>query len=118
MNARRILESTYLESDEKLFSLEIENYTEKSLSRKQLIERLESYISRKNDRQCQERLQKITKLAVSQVHFQCNDSWFVQINGLAMVPSMAVIYENLWHNGYKLALKMETLEVKTLKKRW
>ena len=41
------------------------------------------------------------------VYFKCNDSWYVQVDGLAMVVSLIVILANLWLKKYESALKQE-----------
>ena len=43
-------------------------------------------------------------MAVSQVHFKCNETWYVQKDGLAMGASLAVILANLWLKQYETAL--------------
>ena len=47
-------------------------------------------------------------MAVSKVYFKCNDSWYVQTDGLAMDASLAVILANLWLKNYEFALRQET----------
>ena len=42
-------------------------------------------------------------MAVSKVYFKCNDSWYVQNDGLAMGASLAVILANLWLKEYEFA---------------
>ena len=38
---------------------------------------------------------------------KCNNSWYVQVDGLAMGASLAVILANLWLKEYKFALREE-----------
>ena len=46
-------------------------------------------------------------MAVSKVYFKCNDSWYVQVDGLAMGASLAVILANLWLKQYEFAVRQE-----------
>ena len=46
-------------------------------------------------------------MVVSKVYFMCNDSWYVQVDGLAMGASLAVILANLWLKEYEFALRQE-----------
>ena len=52
-------------------------------------------------------------MAVSEVHFECNETWFVQKIRLAMGASLAVILANIWLKEYEQALKMEIPELTT-----
>ena len=45
-------------------------------------------------------------MAVNKIYFKCNDSWYVQIDGLA-IPILAVILANLWLKQNKFALRQE-----------
>ena len=47
---------------------------------------------------------KFLSMAVSNVHFKCNDTWYVQKEGLAMGASLAVILANLWLKYYEKVL--------------
>ena len=40
-------------------------------------------------------MKRLLNMAVSKVYFECNDSWYVQVDGLAMGASLAVILANL-----------------------
>ena len=46
-------------------------------------------------------------MAISKVYFKCNDSWYVQVDGLAMGASLAVILSNLCLKEYEFALRQE-----------
>ena len=52
-------------------------------------------------------MKKLLNMTVSKVYFKCNDSWCVQVNGLAMGASLAVILANLWLKEYEFALRQE-----------
>ena len=49
----------------------------------------------------------LLNMAVSKVYFKCNDSWYVQIDGLAMGASLAVILAVSWLKEYEFALRQE-----------
>ena len=59
-------------------------------------------------------MKKLLNLAVSKVHFKCNDLWYVQKDGLAIGASLAVILANLWLKEYEPALKKEVLKLTVL----
>ena len=40
-------------------------------------------------------MKHLLRLAVTNVHFKCNDKWYCQKDGLAMGASLAVILANL-----------------------
>ena len=46
-------------------------------------------------------------MAVSKVYFKCTNSWYVQVDGLAMGVSLVVILANLWLKEYDFALRQE-----------
>ena len=48
-------------------------------------------------------------MALSKVYFNSKDSWYVQVDGLAMSASLAVILVNLWLKEYEIALRQEIL---------
>ena len=52
-------------------------------------------------------MKRLLNMAVSKVYFKCNDSWYVQVDGLAMGASLAVILANLWLKEYEFALRKE-----------
>ena len=52
-------------------------------------------------------MKRLLNMAVSKVFFKCNDSWYVQVDGLAMGASLAVILANLWLKEYEFALRQQ-----------
>ena len=52
-------------------------------------------------------MKKFLNLAVNKVYFKFSDSWYVQVDGLAMDASLAVILANLWLEEHKFALRQE-----------
>ena len=46
----------------------------------------------------------LLSMAVSRAHFKCNETWYVQKDGLAMSASLAVILIILWLKQYETAL--------------
>ena len=56
-------------------------------------------------------MKRLLKMAVSQVHFKCNETWYVQKDGLAMGASLAVILANLWLKQYETALSRDIPEM-------
>ena len=58
-------------------------------------------------------MNRLLELAVKNVHFKCNESWYCQKDGLAMGPSLAVILANLWIKPWQPQLKLRTPKCKT-----
>ena len=54
---------------------------------------------------------RLLNMAVSQVHFKCNETWYIQKDGLTMEESLAVILANLWLKQYKTALSRDIPEM-------
>ena len=52
-------------------------------------------------------MKRLLNMAVSKVCFKCNNSWYVQVDGLAMGASLAVTLANLWLKEYEFALRQE-----------
>ena len=52
-------------------------------------------------------MKRLLNMAVSKVYFKCNDSWYVQVDGLAMGASLAVVAANLWLKELEFALRQE-----------
>ena len=55
-------------------------------------------------------MKRLLNMAVSQVHFKCKETWYVQ-DGLAMGASLAVILANFWLKQYKTALSRDIPEM-------
>ena len=52
-------------------------------------------------------MKRLLNVSNSRVYFKCNDSCSVQIDDLAMDPSLAVILANLWLKEYEFDLRQE-----------
>ena len=52
-------------------------------------------------------MKRLLNMAVSKKIFKCDDSWYVQIDGLAMGASLAVILAHLWLNENEFAFRQE-----------
>ena len=50
---------------------------------------------------------RLLYMAVSSIHFKCNDSWYVQKAGVSMVASLAVILAIFWFKDYEKVLAMD-----------
>ena len=57
-------------------------------------------------------MKRLLDLAVTNVHFKCNESWYCQKDGLAMGASLAVILANLWMKSWEPQLKYRHVNVK------
>ena len=56
-------------------------------------------------------MKRLLHLAVSQVHFKYNETWYIQKDGLAMWASLSVISANLWLMQYEFALSRDIPEM-------
>ena len=52
-------------------------------------------------------MKRLLNTAVIKVYFKCIDSWYVQIDGLAMCASLAAILANIRLKKYEFALRQE-----------
>ena len=53
-------------------------------------------------------MKRLLELAVTNVHFKCNEDWYCQKDGLAMVASLAVFSANFWMKSWEPHLKLQT----------
>ena len=58
-------------------------------------------------------MKRLLDLAVTNVHFKCNESCYCQKDGLAMDASLAVILANYWMKSLEPQLKLLTPKCKT-----
>ena len=56
-------------------------------------------------------MKRLLHMAGSHVKFKCNETWYVQKDGLAMGASLDVILENLWLMQYETELSRDYSEV-------
>ena len=56
-------------------------------------------------------MKRLLHMAVSQVHFKCNGTWYVQKDGSALGASLAVILTNFWLKQYETALSRDISEM-------
>ena len=56
-------------------------------------------------------MKRLLNMAVSQVHFKCNETWYVQKDRWAMWASLAVILANLWRKQYETAISRDIPEM-------
>ena len=106
--AREKIENIALDPDETIISLDVKSlYTNVPL--KEAIEiALHKLYSQESTPEIQRAtMKRLLNMAVSKVYFKCNDSWYVQVDGLAMGASLAVILANLWLKEYEFALRQQ-----------
>ena len=58
-------------------------------------------------------MKRLLELAVTNVHFTCNENWYCQKDGLAMSLSLAVILASVWMKFWMPHLKLQTTQCKT-----
>ena len=106
--AREKIENIALDPDETIISLDVKRlYTNVPL--KEAIEiALQKLYSQESPTEIQRAtMKRLLNMAVSKVYFKCNDSRYVQVDGLAMGASLAVILANLWLKEYEFALRQQ-----------
>ena len=54
-------------------------------------------------------MKSLLKLAVANVHFKFNETWYEQSDGLAMGASLAVILANVWMKSFESSLQKPKL---------
>ena len=112
LDAREILESTNLEPNENLISLVVMSlYTNVPLKEAIDIALRKLYEQDEPPSIARKTMKRLLNMAVSQVHFKCNETWYVQKDGLAMGASLAVILANLWLKQYETALSRDIPEM-------
>ena len=106
--ARETIENIALDPDETIISLDVKSlYT--NIPVKEAIEiALQKLYSQESPPEIQRAtMKRLLSMAVSKVYFKCNASWYVQVDGLAMGASLAVILANLWLKEYEFAPRQE-----------
>ena len=112
LDAREILESTNLEPNENLISLDVKSlYTNVPLKEAIDIALRKLYEQNETASIARKTMKRLLNMAVSQFHFKCNETWYVQKDGLAMGASNAVILANLWLKQYKTVLSGDIPEM-------
>ena len=102
LDTRKILESTNLEPNESLLSLDVKSlYTNVPLKEAIDIALRKLYDQDEPPSIARKTMNRLLNMAVSQVHFKCNETWYVQKDGLAMGAFLAVILANLWLKQYE-----------------
>ncbi|XP_063729576.1 uncharacterized protein LOC134857129 [Symsagittifera roscoffensis] len=109
LDAREILESTNLEPNENLRSLDVK----RNVPLKEAIDIALRKLYEQNEPPsiARKTMKRLLNMAVSRVHFKCNETWYVQKDGLAMGASLAVILANRWLKQYETALSRDIPEM-------
>ena len=112
LDAREILDSTNLEPNESLISLDVKSlYTNVPLKEAIDIALRKLYEQDEPPSFARKTTKRLLNMAVSQVHFKCNETFNVQKDGLVMEASLAVILANLWLKQHKTALSRDIPEM-------
>ena len=112
LDAIEILESTNLEPNENLISLDVKSlYTNVPLKEAADIALRKLYEQDEPPPIARKTMKRLLNMAVSQVHFKCSEILYVQKDGLAMGASPVVVLANLWLKQYKTALSRDIPEM-------
>ena len=93
--AREMIENIALNQDETVISLDVKSLYINVLLKEVIeiaLQKLYSQLSPPENQRAT--MKKLLNMAVSKVYFKCNDSWYVQVDGLAMGSSLAVFLAN------------------------
>ena len=94
---RGILESINLEPNENLISLDVKSlYTNVPLKEAIDIALRKLYEQDEPPSIARKTMKRLLNMAISRVHFKCNETWYVEKEGLAIGASLVVILANLW----------------------
>ena len=113
-DARKTLELIKLEKDEQILSLDVKSlYT--NVPVKEAINIALRSLYARDDKPDIPRttMKRLLELAVNNLHFKCNESWYCQKDRLAMGASLAVILTNIWMKLWEPQLKLQTAKCKT-----
>ena len=112
LDAREILDSTNLEPNEILISLDVKSlYTNVPLKEAIDIALRKLYEQDEPPSIARKTRKRQLNMAVSQVHFKCNETWHVKKDGLVMEASLAVILAILWLKQHETALSRDISEI-------
>ena len=112
LRAQTSKQLTNLEPNENLISLDVKSlYTNVPLKEAIDIVLRKLYGQDEPPSIARKTMKRLLNMAVSQVHFKCNETWYVQKDVLAMGASLAVILANLWLKQYEIALSKDIPEM-------
>ena len=111
LDARETLESTNLQPNENLISLDAKSlYTIVPLKEATGIALRKLYEQDEPPSIARKTMKRLLNMAVSQDHFKCIETLYVQKDGLAMAASLVVVLANLWLKQYETALSRDIPE--------
>ena len=103
-----MIENTKKDSDEIIFSLDVKNlYFIVPLKNAIDIALKKLYSQNEGPDLSRSTMKRLSYMDVSNVFFKCNNSWYVQEDGLVMGASPAVTLAHLWLKDYKKVLAMD-----------
>ena len=106
--------SKKLEKDEQILSLDVKSLYTNVPVKKAINIALRSLYARDDKPDIpRTTMKRLLELAITNVHFKCNEIWYCQKDGLAMGASLAVILTNLWMKSWEPQLKLQTPKCKT-----
>ena len=107
-DATETIENIALDPDETKIPLDMKSLYTNVLLKEAIEIALQKLCSQESPPEVQRAtMKRILKMAVSKVYFECNDSWYVQFDGLAMGASLTNILANLWLNEYEFTPRQE-----------
>ena len=105
-DARAALEAIKLDEDELVVSLDVKSlYTNVPVEEEIEIALEELYSIDEIPEIPSSAMKSLLRLAVTNIHFKCNEMWYTQSDGLEMGASLAVILANLWIKSFKKPLQ-------------
>ena len=120
-DASAALEAIKSDEDELVVSFDVKSlYTNVPVEEAIEIALKELYSSGEVPEMSRSVMKSLLRLAVTNVHFKCNNVWYTQSDGLAMGASLAVVLANLWMKTFKKSLQKPNAgrEKKLVIQRW
>ena len=112
-DARKNLQQIKLEKDEQIQSLDVKSLYPNVPVKEAINIALRSLYARDNKPDIpRTKMKRLLELAVTNVHFKCNESLYCQKDGLSMGASLTVILANLWMKSWKPQMKLQTPKCK------
>ena len=109
LETRKKLEMLVLDENEQTISLDVKSlYTNVPVSEAMEIALRSLYSGDDAPQIDKSTLKLLLKLAVTNVHFKSNNTWYCQKDGLAMGASLAVILANIWMKSFEDQLNKES----------
>ena len=112
LDVREALEQVKLDDDEEIFSLDVKSlYTKVPVKEAIDLAVDKLYATDKPPKMTKSAFSSLMELAVVNVRFMANNSWYVQRDGVAMGSALSVILANLWMKKFEPVLSGQAIHL-------